>query len=136
MKECFRPLMAALDGDSYASEPNGAFTKQLFIVMWEGKQVMGQVLNIVRFGQLVAEKQGVSEKFWELLAPVVGGNKFNFRYLGEAKSPIRPKTKHAARRGHGKSPRKAVDVVEEDKVEETEEEKRAVKKAKKKTHRK
>ena len=129
MKEFFGPLMATLDGDSYASEPNGAFTKQSFIVMWEGKKVMGQVLNIVRFGELVAEKQGVSEKFWELLAPVVGGNKFNFRYLGEAKSPIRPNTKHVARRGHGKSPRKPVDVVEE----ETEEEKRAVKKAKKET---
>ena len=63
MKEFFQPLMAALDGDSYASEPNGAFTKQPFIVMWEGKQVMGQVLNIVQFGQLVAETQGVSEKF-------------------------------------------------------------------------
>ena len=33
MKEFFGPLMATLDGDSYASEPNGAFTKQSFIVM-------------------------------------------------------------------------------------------------------
>ena len=32
---------------------------------------MGQVLNIVHFGKLVANKQGVTEKFWELLAPVV-----------------------------------------------------------------
>ena len=128
IKEFFGPLMAALDGDSYASDSKGAFTKQSFVVMWEGKKVMGQLLNIVRFAQLVAEKQGVSERFWEVLAPVVGGNKFNFRYLGEVKSPNRPKQKHVARRGHGKSPRKA--VVDEDKLEESDEEKRAVKKGK------
>ena len=93
---------------------------------------MGQMLNIVRFAELVAEKQGVSERFWEVLAPVVGGNKFNFRCLGEPKSPNGPKQKHVARRGHGKSPRKA--VVEEEKLEETEEEKRPVKKGKKTPH--
>ena len=80
---------------------------------WEGKKIMGQVLNIVRFGELVAQKQGVSKKFWELLAPVVGGNKFTFRYLGELKSPNRPKKKHVARRGHGKSPRIKMPVEKE-----------------------
>ena len=89
---------------------------------------MGQMLNIVRFAELVAEKQGVSERFWEVLAPVVGGNKFNFRYLGEPKSPNRPKQKHVARRGHGKSPRKP--VVEEEKLEEIEEAKKASEKRK------
>jgi len=44
----------------------GAFTKQSFVVMWEGKKVMGQMLKIVRFAELVAEKQGVSERFWPL----------------------------------------------------------------------
>jgi hypothetical protein len=128
MKEFFGPLMAALDGDSYASEPNGAFTKQSFIVMWEGKQVMGQVLNIV--WSTGSREAGCFREVLGGPGPCSRGNKFNFRYLGEAKSPIRPKTKHVTRRGHGKSPRKAVDVVEEDKVEESEEEKRAVKKAK------
>ena len=66
MKKFFGPLMATLDGDSYASDPSGAFTKQSFVVMWEGKKVMGQMLNIVRFAELVAEKQGVSERFWPL----------------------------------------------------------------------
>ena len=60
-----------MDGDSYASDSKGTFTKQSFVVMWEGKKVMGQLLNIVRFAQLVAEKQGVLERFWEVLAPVL-----------------------------------------------------------------
>ena len=81
---------------------------------------MGQMLNLVWFAELVGQKQGVSKRFWELLSPVVGGNKFNFRYLGAPKSPNGPKQKHVARRGHGKSPRKQ--VVEEDKLEEIEEE--------------
>ena len=48
---------------------------------------MGQVLNIVHFAKFVRNKQGVSEKFWEVLSPVVGASKFNFCDLGEAKSP-------------------------------------------------
>ena len=119
MKDFFGPVMATLDGDSYAGDPSGAFTKQSFTLSWEGKKVMGQMLNIVWFAKLVGQKQGVSERFWELLSPVVGGNKFNFRYLGAPKSPNGLKQKHVTRRGHGKSPCKQ--VVEEDKLEEIEE---------------
>ena len=46
--------------------------------------------------------------------------------MGELKSPNRPKQKHVARRGHGKSPCKV--VVEEEKAEESEVEERPVKK--------
>ena len=76
LQEFYGPLMATLHGDSYASDASRAFSKQLFFMNWEGKQVIGQVLNIVHVAKLVAYKQGVTEKFWELLAPVVGGNKF------------------------------------------------------------
>ena len=58
LKEFFGPLMAMLAGDRYAGDASGAFSKQLFFMNWEGKQVMGQVLNIVHFGKLVANKQG------------------------------------------------------------------------------
>ena len=129
LKEFFGPLMATLAGDSYASDVSGAFTKQSFIMNWERKKVLGQLLNIVRFGELVAQKQGVSEKFWDFLSPVVVRNKFNFRYLGELKSRNRPKQKQMARRGHGKSPCKV--VVEEEKAEESEVEERPAKKGKK-----
>ena len=132
LKYFFGPLMETLDGESYASDPSGAFSKQSFVMSWEGKRIMGQLLNIVWFAEMVAQKQGVSERFWELLAPVVGGKKFNFRYLGEAKSPNRPKQKHVARRGHGKSARKG--VVEEEKAEAGEVEERPVKKGKTTPH--
>ena len=92
--------------------------------------MMGQVLNIVHFAEFVRNKQGVSEQFWEVLSPVVGASKFNFRYLGEAKSPNRPNQKHVARRGHGKSPRKSIVQEEEESREEIEEE-RPCKKGKK-----
>ena len=52
--------MATLAGDSDTSGASRPFTNQSFIMNWEGKKVMGQLLNIVRFGELVAEKQGVS----------------------------------------------------------------------------
>ena len=108
----------------------GHFSKQSFIMSWEGKKIMGQVLNMVHFAEFVRNRQGVSEQFWEVLSPVVGASKFNFRYLGDAKSPNRPKQKHVARRGHGKSPRKAI-VQEEGESREEKEEERPCKKGKK-----
>ena len=72
----------------------------------------------------------MSKQFWEVLSAVVGASKFNFRYLGDAKSPNRPKQKHVARRGHGKSPRKAI-VQEEGESRDEKEEERPCKKGKK-----
>ena len=65
------------------------------------------MLNIVRFGEFVAGKQGVSEKFW--------GNKFNFRYLGARMNttPPRSNSKYVGKRGHGKSPRIKMPVEKE-----------------------
>ena len=123
------PLIAALEGESYGGDKSGAFSKQSFIMSWEGKKIMGQVLNMVHFAEFVRNRQGVSEQFWEVLSPVVGASKFNFRYLGDAKSPNRPKQKHVARRGHGKSPRKAI-VQEEGESREEKEEERPSKKGK------
>ena len=108
LKEFIGPLIAGLEGEAYGGDKTGAFSKQAFVMSWEGKKVMGQVLNIVHFAEFVRNKQGVSEQFWEVLSPVVGASKFNFRYLGEAKSPNRPNQKHLAQRGHGKSPRKSI----------------------------
>ena len=65
LKIFFGPLMETLAGESYASDPSGAFSKQSFVLSWEGKRVMGQLLNIVWFAELVAYKQGVS--CWPLL---------------------------------------------------------------------
>ena len=130
LKEFMGPLIAALEGESYGGDKSGAFSKQSFIMSWEGKKIMGQVLNMVHFAEFVRNRQGVSEQFWEVLSPVVGASKFNFRYLGDAKSPNRPKQKHVARRGHGKSPRKAI-VQEEGESREEKEEERPSKKGKK-----
>jgi len=131
LKEFLGPLVAALEGDTYAGDKTGAFSKQSFVISWEGKKMMGQVLNLVHFAEFVRNRQGVSEQLWEVLSPVVGASKFNFRYLGEAKSPNRPNQKHVARRGHGKSPRKQIWQEEEKESLEEKEEERPAKKGKK-----
>jgi len=130
LKEFIGPLIAGLEGEAYGGDKTGTFSKQAFLMSREGKQVMGQVLNIVHFAEFVRNKQGVSEQFWEVLSPVVGASKFNFHYLGEAKSPNRLNQKHVARRGYGKSRRKSIVQEEEESREEIEEE-RPCKKGKK-----
>ena len=47
MKDFFGPPMETLDGASYPSDPSGAFSKQSFVLSWEGKRVMGQLLKFL-----------------------------------------------------------------------------------------
>ena len=108
LKELYGPLMNALRGDEFEGDENGEFSKQVFEKDWEGKRVPAMMLSMVPFAEHVLNQQGVSMDFWDVLAPVIGASKFNFRYLGEAPNqgtPTRTKTKHVSKRGHGKSPR-------------------------------
>ena len=69
------------------------------------------MLSMVHFANHVLNTQGVSQDFWDVLAPVIGASKFNFRYLGDAPNqgtPTGKRTKHVGKRGHGKSPRMEV----------------------------
>ena len=77
-------------------------------MVWERKRVSAMMLSMVPFANHVLNRQGVSVDFWDVLAPVIGASKFNFRYLGDAPNqgtPTGTKTKHVSKRGHGKSPR-------------------------------
>ena len=52
---------------------------------------------MVSFAVHVKECQQVTEDFWAILAPVIGGNVFNFRYLDDRNSkgpatPVQTKT--------------------------------------------
>ena len=44
-----------------------------------------QVHPLVSFALYVKECHEVTEDFWAKLAPVIGGNVFNFRYLDDRK---------------------------------------------------
>ena len=67
--------------------------------------MMCQLLNLPLFARYVQSKQGVSERFWDLLSLLVSVKKFAFRYLGEPSTPTRPNQKYLTLRGDGKSPR-------------------------------
>ena len=108
LKEFIGPFLNALRGDGYEGDENGEFSRQAFVMDWEGKRVTATMLSMVPFANHVLNVQGVSVDFWDVLAPVIGASKFNFRYLGDAPiqgTPTGLKTKHTSKRGHGKSPR-------------------------------
>ena len=109
IKEFYGPLMRALDGDAYESDENVEFSRQMFQIEWENKAVAAQMLSMVHFAEQVRNKQGVTEDFWDVLAPVISGSKFNFQYLGAALTPTptpvnRMNSNYVGKRGHGKSP--------------------------------
>ena len=95
IKEFYGPLMCALEGESYEGDLSGEFSRQMFNLQWKNKSVAAQMLTVVHFAEHVLNKQGVSEDFWDILAPVISV-KFNLRYLGARinTTPPRSNTKH------------------------------------------
>ena len=97
---------------------------------WEEKEITCLALGLQAFAQHVRNRQGVSEEFWRILAPVIGGSLQNFRYLSEKQNDAQvpnvamvgtPKNqKTVTRKGHGKSPRPStsslIDVMQEEKL--------------------
>ena len=112
IKEFYGPLMHALEGDDYKGDTNGEFNRQMFQLEWEDKTEPAQMLPMVHFAEHVMNKQGVSEDFWDFLAPVIDASKFNFQYLGAGlnTAPTRSNTKFVGTCGHGKSPHVQIPV--------------------------
>ena len=91
-------MMNALRSDKFEGDEHGEFSRQGFEMVWEGKRVSAMMLSMVPFANHVLNRQGVSVDFWDVLAPVIGASKFNFRYLRDAPNqgtPIGTKTKLA-----------------------------------------
>ena len=112
--------MSALQGEAFEGDVNGEFSRRMFELEWENNAVHAQVLSMVYFAEHVLNKQGVSIDLWDVLAPVIGASKFNFRYLGEAPNPTTPprtKSKHVSKR----DPRVQLPVVRDSSDESGEE---------------
>ena len=93
--------------------------------------MMCQVLNLPHFARFVQHKQGVTARFWELLAPLVAGKQSAFKYMGDPATPTRPKQKYVAGRGHGKSPKISTPIEQQRNEKARDEEERPSKKGKK-----
>ena len=65
------------------SLPSEGWSHVGFPVVWEGKERACLALGLEAFAEHVKNRQGVSEDFWRILAPVIGGSLHNFRYLSE-----------------------------------------------------
>ena len=63
IKEFYGPLMRAIEGDAYEPDQNGEFSRQMFEIEREKKQVAAQVLSMVHFAEHVMNKQEVSVDF-------------------------------------------------------------------------
>ena len=50
---------------------------------WEGKALQCRAMTLEPFAKYVRQRQEVSEEFWTVLAPVIGGSLHNFYYLGD-----------------------------------------------------
>ena len=109
------------------SLPSEGWSHVGFPVVWEGKERACLALGLEAFAEHVKHRQGVSEVFWRILAPVIGGSLHNFRYLSEkANDPEVPNVatpknqKIVTRKGHGKSPRPTtsslIDQMQEEKL--------------------
>ena len=82
-------------------------------MLWEGKERACLALGLQAFAQHVRNRQGVSEEFWRILAPLIGGSLQNLLYLSEKQNDAQvpnvamvgtPKNqKTVTRKGHGKS---------------------------------
>ena len=127
------------------SLPKEGWSEVEFLVEWEQKEMTFQGLAMEAFARYayLQSRQGVSEGFWTMLAPVIGGSLHNFRYLsatknneerrdvGQAGTPP-PNRKTVQRKDHGKSPKPVtpslVEQLEEGKQPEKELERAPAKK--------
>ena len=59
------------------SLPKEGWSEVEFLAEWEQKEMTFQGLAMEAFARYVRSRQGVSEGFWTMLAPVIGGSLHN-----------------------------------------------------------